>query len=594
EVDLDNLPIDHGLGPKILEYHPNDRDAVRRTYLLKIRPCQPRKHNFPQRNISNVSRRFNPAWFNEYGNWLEYSISKDAAFCFCCYLFKHDIGKQGDDDSFVLDGFRSWHKKERFNSHVGAPNSAHNKSWKKCEDFMNQNQHIQDALVKQSNQARSEYRARLTNSIDCIRFLLHQGLAFRGHDESDTSHNQGNFFELLQFLADHNESINKVVLQNAPNNIKLISHDIQNDIISVAANETVNAIIKDLGGELFAIVVDESLDVSNKEQMAIVLRYVNKNGCVIERFLSILHVLDTTALSLKVAIESLFSKHGLSMSRIHGQGYDGASNMRGEFNGLKSLITKENKCAFYIHCFAHQLQLTLVAKNVEYIDSLFNLVVNLLNVVGASCKRHELLRQSQAARVTEALRNGELTSGRGLNQETSLKRACDTRWGSHYGTLLNLITIFSSIIYVLENIADDGSNTEQRGEARVLLQLAQSFDFIFNLQLMRNVLGITNELSQVLQRKDHDIVNVMALVPISKQRLQKIVYPLVYLLVKLTLILPVATASMERVFSAMKYVKNRLCNRMRDSLMNNCLVMYIEKYVFSSVDNETVIHHFQK
>ncbi|GAV58497.1 DUF4371 domain-containing protein, partial [Cephalotus follicularis] len=105
-------------------------------------------------NISNVSRRFNPAWFNEYGNWMEYSISKDAAFCFCYYLFMHDIEKQGGGDSFVLDGFRSRHKKERFNSHVGASNSAHNQSWKICEEFMNQNQHIQAALVKQSNQAR--------------------------------------------------------------------------------------------------------------------------------------------------------------------------------------------------------------------------------------------------------------------------------------------------------------------------------------------------------------------------------------------------------------------------------------------------------
>ena len=39
-----------------------------------------------------------------------------------------------------------------------------------------------------------------------------------------------------------------------------------------------------------------------------------------------------------------------------------------------------------------------------------------------------------------------------------------------------------------------------------------------------------------------------------------IVYPLVYLLVKLALILSVSTASVERVFSAMKIVKNRLRN----------------------------------
>ena len=42
------------------------------------------------------------------------------------------------------------------------------------------------------------------------------------------------------------------------------------------------------------------------------------------------------------------------------------------------------------------------------------------------------------------------------------------------------------------------------------------------------------------------------------------VYPLVYLLLTLALILPVAITSVERVFSAMNIVKNRLRNRMGD------------------------------
>ncbi|KAL0536048.1 hypothetical protein IC582_024980 [Cucumis melo] len=45
------------------------------------------------------------------------------------------------------------------------------------------------------------------------------------------------------------------------------------------------------------------------------------------------------------------------MANLRGLRYDGASNMQGEFHGLKALILKENECAFYIHCFAHQLQL---------------------------------------------------------------------------------------------------------------------------------------------------------------------------------------------------------------------------------------------
>ena len=72
-----------------------------------------------------------------------------------------------------------------------------------------------------------------------------------------------------------------------------------------------------------------------------------------------------------------------------------------------------------------------------------------------------------------------------------------------------------------------------------------------------------------------------------------IVYPLVYLLVKLALILSVSTASIERAFSAMKIVKNRLRNRMRDSWMNDYLVTYIEKDIFYKIDNEKILQCFQ-
>ena len=499
-VDLNNLPSDPGLRQKISDYHPNDQEEIRRAYIQKG-PCQPIMKEFPQREISGVLRRFQSDWYKLYGNWLEYSKEKDAAFCLCCYLFRTDINWQVGGDTFVNGGFRTWNKKDRLEVHVGGQNSAHNLAWKKCTDLMNQKQHIQSVFYKQSEQAKIEYRLRLNASVDCIRFLLRQGLAFRGHDESDNSNSKGNFLELLQFLDDHNEFIQEVMLQNTPKNNKLCHHDIQQDIVNAAASETTNAIIKDLGNDLFSILVDESRDISVKEQMVIVVRYVDKRGIITERFLGIVHVVDTTALSLKAAIESLFSKHGLSLCRLRGQGYDGASNMRGEFNGLKTLFMKENGSAFYVHCFAHQLQLTLVvvANNHHDIATLFCLVTKLVNVVGGSCKRQDILRDKQVAKVAEALQTGELSSGRGLNQETSLKRAGDTRWGSHYRTVLNLILMFSSTIDVLEIIQDNGLHSDQRVETSFLMESVQSFEFAFSLHLMKNVLGITNELSLALQ-----------------------------------------------------------------------------------------------
>ena len=71
-----------------------------------------------------------------------------------------------------------------------------------------------------------------------------------------------------------------------------------------------------------------------------------------------------------------------------------------------------------------------------------------------------------------------------------------------------------------------------------------------------------------------------------------VLYDLVYLLVKLILILPVATASVERVFSAMNLVKNKLRNSMSDGLMKNCLVTFIERDVFLKVSEEDIVEDF--
>ncbi|PIA38189.1 hypothetical protein AQUCO_02800092v1 [Aquilegia coerulea] len=399
-TNASNLPSNPNLRPQISDYHPNDQNVVRRAYLLKG-PNQPRQEVYPPTPNGKKFRRFKLKYYKQYVNWLEYSIDKDAIFCLHCYLWRDECGDHRD--AFIND------------------------------------------------QERIDYRIRLTVSLDCIWFLLRQGLAFRGYDESKNSKNMGNFLELFKFLASHNEKVDSVSLKNALQNNLLISPDIQKDLVNSCVVETVNAIMKYLGEELFVVLIDEARDTSGNEQMAIYLRYVDKRG------------------------------------------YNGASNMQGQFNGLKALILNENKSAIYVHCFAHQLQLALVhvAKDIKEIASFFTSVSNIVNVVGVSCKRRDNLQNKQAAKVFMQLKNGELSSGKGLNQEIGLKRPSDTRWGSHYG------------------------------EAHVLLDLMHSFEFCFILHLMRNILGITNDLLKALQRKDQDIVNVLALVKVCKGRLQQ-------------------------------------------------------------------------
>ncbi|XP_029144001.1 uncharacterized protein [Arachis hypogaea] len=311
--------------------------------------------------------------------------------------------------------FQIGKKKERLQTHVGIHDSAHNQAWRKCEALMKPIQHISTAIEKQSEQAKKNYQIHLTATIDCFRFLLRQGLPFRGNDEIDDSVNQGNFLKLLNFLTQHNEEINRA-FKNARENLKLRAPSIKKDIVRAAASETTKAIVNDLGDELFAVLVNETCDISIKEQMSVCLRYVNKEGQVRKHFLGLVHVSNTNALSLKLALESLLEIYNLSLSRVRGQGYNGASNMQGEFNSLKTLILKENSYAFYVHYFTYQLQLALVtvAKKQVEIALLFNLLTNLCNVVGASCKRRDMLGDSQMTKTIEALQSGEISSERGL------------------------------------------------------------------------------------------------------------------------------------------------------------------------------------
>ncbi|KAM3301359.1 hypothetical protein P3S67_015861 [Capsicum chacoense] len=97
---------------------------------------------------------------------------------------------------------------------------------------------------------------------------------------------------------------------------------IQKNIVNVCEKETLKVIIEDLNGDYFEMLLDDSKDISHKEQMALVLRYVDKNGKVVERFIDLVHVSNTSACSLKKEIYSLLSDHSISPSKIRGKGYD--------------------------------------------------------------------------------------------------------------------------------------------------------------------------------------------------------------------------------------------------------------------------------
>ena len=75
-----------------------------------------------------------------------------------------------------------------------------------------------------------------------------------------------------------------------------------------------------------------------------------------------------------------------------------------------------------------------------------------------------------------------------------------------------MIRIFPSVCFVLENVIEGGSNYSVCGDATVAYKKITSFDFVFLLHLMKEIMGITDVLCQCLQPKSQDIVNAMHLV----------------------------------------------------------------------------------
>ncbi|XP_016447110.2 uncharacterized protein LOC107772139 [Nicotiana tabacum] len=207
----------------------------------------------------------------------------------------------------------------------------------------------------------------------------------------------------------------------------MASPKIQKDIVSACAQEIMEAIINDLGGDYFGILVDESKDISYHEQMILALRYVDKRGQVNEPFIGLVCIGDTSAKSLKEAIFSLLMKHSLRPSKICGHSYYRAK----------------------------------VAKKYE-VKTFFSIVANMLNVIGVSFKHGDQLRNHQAELLDQLLESGQVQSGKGLNQERGLQRLGDTRWGSYCKISDNFIVLFASIVHVLRLIEYEGSEDNDR------------------------------------------------------------------------------------------------------------------------------------
>jgi hypothetical protein len=116
-----------------------------------------------------------------------------------------------------------------------------------------------------------------------------------------------------------------------------------------------------------------------------------------------------------------------------------------------------NCSTYYVHCFAHQLQLVVVVVVRKHtpISNFFSWISTLLIVVGGSEKKKYMIRDFNLEEVMKALDCGSLKTGTGLNQEKCLQRPGDTRWSSHHKSLQSLVDLFPTIVKVLRVVEKD-------------------------------------------------------------------------------------------------------------------------------------------
>lgn len=467
-------------------------------------PVQPRNHKFPRRYFGNKQRSFNPMLFDKYV-WLEYSISRDAVFCYACRFFS--LGSA--NDIFVKTGYRDWkHCTGKTVGLVKHSNSMkHKEALASWSDFkVNQQKHtsVASALDSRRKEQVSHNRYYLKTIIELLLFCASQEIGFRGHRELEAlNRSRGNFLELLHLISRHDPAI-QARLNEGPRNAIYTSHDIQNELLHILANAVRKIIcqgVADAG--YFSILADESRDSGKDEQMSFVVRFVGSDGSIHEHFLTYIHAKGLNAESLASYIQDLLQLYDFDTTTLVSQGYDGASVMSGVCTGVQKRVREFAPYAIYIHCYAHVLNLVLVdsVKSVQSALEFFTLL-EVLYVFVSTSKIHVIFKEKQLLCHP-------------TKQPVELQQLSDTRWVCRYAAVNAICCTYDSLLLTIEQVAES-SDPQKAIEARGLLHQVKAFSFIISLVMFDRILCCTKQLSDQLQSSKIDLSLASELVVATK------------------------------------------------------------------------------
>jgi len=242
---------------------------------------------------------------------MEYSIERDAVFCFSCRFFS-----PGTDSTLISSGFRDWKHATGKSGTLTCHDSkctTHKESmlaWRQYKLTIAKDASIGVQLDRQGKRAIQENRNYVKCLVGSLLFCAQQGIALRGHRETDLedpSLNVGNFRSLMILHSRHNEIV-KQRLDGGPRNASWLGHDMQNELISTMANWVLSKIVAEVKeARYFTLIADETKDSGKSEQLSIVLRYVYK-GAIHERFIGYTQAHELNAAALAEYILEVLNK----------------------------------------------------------------------------------------------------------------------------------------------------------------------------------------------------------------------------------------------------------------------------------------------
>lgn len=464
---------------------------------------------FPKRQFGTgkqaTERSFDSKWYSKY-NWLEYSVEKDAVYCFYCrfYAIDNSACKGHIDSAFISNGFCSWKKQyEQYKNHdlsqchqISVELVSHNRKNEPIDVQLDEARKNNLNKKEQQRQASREYMKQL---IDIICMLVKGGRSLRGHNETKESDNRGLFLDIVDLFVKYCP-FTKNYLENAPKNCTYQSNRIQNDILQSVSNVMLRKIQNEMIDVPFSIMADETPDICNHEQMAVVFRYyIPGSQYPIERFVALERLKSADAESIFNAIDSIVKKMHLDWKNVQSICFDGASTMAGHITGVQARCKEMNRSICFVHCYAHCLNLALVSSCASHKDNpiifdFFGTIQLIYSFIEGSPKRHEVFEE--LTKITD-------------RKIKTLKSLSKTRWACRAEAVSAVYENFQIIVEAIETIISSTSDAKIRAMGRGILAQIRSFDFIIALEIMHPVLQMIVIVSNLLQQAGLDLCEAM-------------------------------------------------------------------------------------